>query len=160
MIPLCNVDGVASVLFTKRSGTLRAHKNEVCFPGGKVSVSRVAIMSIVMRVCANVCPVRALRIVRCTRSRHSALLLRSSCNINDLTCCGRPVISVSVAHGSRSYPNTAIVVNILWKTSMFGFVPSRAGGHRSGPTHHPDGPERDGGRDWDPGVFGKASSGE
>lgn len=36
MIPLCNVDGVASVLFTKRSGTLRAHKNEVCFPGGKV----------------------------------------------------------------------------------------------------------------------------
>ncbi|CAN0194008.1 unnamed protein product, partial [Laminaria digitata] len=36
MIPLCNVDGVASVLFTKRSGTLRAHKNEICFPGGKV----------------------------------------------------------------------------------------------------------------------------
>lgn len=36
VIPLCNVDGVASVLFTKRSGRLRAHKNEVCFPGGKV----------------------------------------------------------------------------------------------------------------------------
>lgn len=37
MIPLCNVDGVASVLFTKRSGTMRAHKNEICFPGGKVT---------------------------------------------------------------------------------------------------------------------------
>lgn len=37
MIPLCNVDGVASVLFTKRSGRLRAHKNEICFPGGKVT---------------------------------------------------------------------------------------------------------------------------
>lgn len=36
MIPLCNVDGVASVLFTKRASTMRAHKNEVCFPGGKV----------------------------------------------------------------------------------------------------------------------------
>lgn len=38
MIPLCNVDGVASVLFTKRSSTLRSHKNEVCFPGGKVDI--------------------------------------------------------------------------------------------------------------------------
>lgn len=36
VIPLCNVDGVASVLFTKRASTMRAHKNEVCFPGGKV----------------------------------------------------------------------------------------------------------------------------
>lgn len=43
MIPLCNVDGVASVLFTKRSGKLRAHKNEVCFPGGKVGTNNVGV---------------------------------------------------------------------------------------------------------------------
>ncbi|CAM9896971.1 unnamed protein product [Phaeothamnion confervicola] len=36
MIPLCNVDGVASILFTKRASTMRRHRNEVCFPGGKV----------------------------------------------------------------------------------------------------------------------------
>lgn len=54
MIPLCNVDGVASVLFTKRSGTLRAHKNEVCFPGGKV---RATVTVTVMRVreSVNIC---------------------------------------------------------------------------------------------------------
>ncbi|CAM9987122.1 unnamed protein product, partial [Hapterophycus canaliculatus] len=40
VIPLCNVDGVASVLFTKRSSTMRAHKNEVCFPGGKVDIGQ------------------------------------------------------------------------------------------------------------------------
>ncbi|CAM9267710.1 unnamed protein product [Ectocarpus fasciculatus] len=40
MIPLCNVDGVASVLFTKRSGTMRAYKNDVCFPGGKVDIGQ------------------------------------------------------------------------------------------------------------------------
>ncbi|CAM9778543.1 unnamed protein product [Chrysoparadoxa australica] len=36
MVPLCNVDGIASILFTKRSGMLRTHPDEVCFPGGKV----------------------------------------------------------------------------------------------------------------------------
>ncbi|CAN0120398.1 unnamed protein product [Pylaiella littoralis] len=40
VIPLCNVDGVASVLFTKRASTMRAHKNEVCFPGGKVDIGQ------------------------------------------------------------------------------------------------------------------------
>ncbi|CAB1098651.1 unnamed protein product [Ectocarpus sp. CCAP 1310/34] len=40
MVPLCNVDGVASVLFTKRSGNLRAYKNDVCFPGGKVDIGQ------------------------------------------------------------------------------------------------------------------------
>lgn len=38
MIVLCNVAGVPSVLFTKRSSKLRTHKDEVCFPGGKVDV--------------------------------------------------------------------------------------------------------------------------
>ncbi|CAN0477690.1 unnamed protein product [Ectocarpus sp. 12 AP-2014] len=40
MVPLCNVDGVASVLFTKRSGNMRAYKNDVCFPGGKVDIGQ------------------------------------------------------------------------------------------------------------------------
>lgn len=36
VIPLCNVDGVASVLFERRSSTVRTHKQQVCFPGGMV----------------------------------------------------------------------------------------------------------------------------
>lgn len=38
VIPLCNVNGVASVLFERRSGHVRTHKHEVCFPGGMVDV--------------------------------------------------------------------------------------------------------------------------
>ena len=33
ILPLCNVSGVPSVLFEKRSQSLRAHPGEVCFPG-------------------------------------------------------------------------------------------------------------------------------
>lgn len=36
VIPLCNADGVASVLFERRSATVRTHKQQVCFPGGMV----------------------------------------------------------------------------------------------------------------------------
>jgi nudix motif 8 len=36
VIPLCNDNGVASVLFEKRPITMRKHKGEVCFPGGMV----------------------------------------------------------------------------------------------------------------------------
>ncbi|KAJ1928796.1 hypothetical protein IWQ60_001750 [Tieghemiomyces parasiticus] len=35
LVPLCNVDGVPSVLFTVRSMNLRTHQGEVSFPGGK-----------------------------------------------------------------------------------------------------------------------------
>lgn len=63
MIPLCNVDGVASVLFTKRSSNLRAHKNEVCFPGGKVR--RCPHFAAVRALL----PPRALRTPRCTHRR-------------------------------------------------------------------------------------------
>ena len=38
VLPLCNVNGVACVLFEKRSRHLRAHADEVCLPGGMVSV--------------------------------------------------------------------------------------------------------------------------
>jgi nudix motif 8 len=36
VIPLCNVNGVASILFERRSSLVRTHKNQVCFPGGMV----------------------------------------------------------------------------------------------------------------------------
>jgi len=39
VLPLCNVNGVPCVLFEKRSAKLRAHADEVCFPGGMVSTS-------------------------------------------------------------------------------------------------------------------------
>lgn len=37
VLPLCNVNGVPSILFEKRSRKLRAHPDEVCLPGGMVS---------------------------------------------------------------------------------------------------------------------------
>lgn len=36
VIPLCNVGGVASVLFERRSNKVRTHKQQACFPGGMV----------------------------------------------------------------------------------------------------------------------------
>ena len=36
VIPLCNVNGVASMLFERRSSKVRTHKQQVCFPGGMV----------------------------------------------------------------------------------------------------------------------------
>jgi len=34
VIPLCNVNGVASMLFERRSSTVRTYKHQACFPGG------------------------------------------------------------------------------------------------------------------------------
>ena len=36
VIPLCNVNGVASILFERRSAKVKTHKQQVCFPGGMV----------------------------------------------------------------------------------------------------------------------------
>ena len=36
VIPLCNVNGVASILFERRSAWVKTHKQQVCFPGGMV----------------------------------------------------------------------------------------------------------------------------
>ncbi len=36
LVPLCNANGEASVLFTKRSDTVGTHKGQVSFPGGMV----------------------------------------------------------------------------------------------------------------------------
>lgn len=38
VVPLCNVNDVPCILFEKRSAKLRAHPDEVCLPGGMVSV--------------------------------------------------------------------------------------------------------------------------
>ena len=35
VIPLCNVNNIASVLFQKRSNNVSNYKGQVCFPGGK-----------------------------------------------------------------------------------------------------------------------------
>ena len=37
VLPLCNVNGIPSILFEKRAKELRAHPDEVCLPGGMVS---------------------------------------------------------------------------------------------------------------------------
>lgn len=37
VVALCNIDGVPSLMFEKRSAHLRAHPDEVCLPGGMVS---------------------------------------------------------------------------------------------------------------------------
>eukprot|EP00605_Chrysophyceae_sp_TOSAG23-4_P002034 GSChrysophyteH1.ASY1.ANO1.2252.1 assembled CDS len=36
VIPLCNVHGVPSILFERRSKKVKTHKQQVCFPGGMV----------------------------------------------------------------------------------------------------------------------------
>jgi nudix motif 8 len=36
LVPLCHIDGVASVLFTRRSETVGTHKGQVSFPGGMI----------------------------------------------------------------------------------------------------------------------------
>jgi nudix motif 8 len=35
LVPLCDVDGAASILFTKRTETVGTHKGHVAFPGGR-----------------------------------------------------------------------------------------------------------------------------
>mmetsp|Transcript_17898 Transcript_17898/g.26270 ORF Transcript_17898/g.26270 Transcript_17898/m.26270 type:complete len:230 (-) Transcript_17898:66-755(-) len=36
LVPICNIQGQPSIMFTLRSNTLRSHSNEVSFPGGHV----------------------------------------------------------------------------------------------------------------------------
>lgn len=43
MLPLCNVDGAASCLFTKRTEEVGTHKGQVSFPGGHVDSGETSI---------------------------------------------------------------------------------------------------------------------
>lgn len=47
IIPLCNVNGVPSILFERRSGLVSTYKHQVCFPGGMLdeSVDRTMIQT-------------------------------------------------------------------------------------------------------------------
>ncbi|CAN0073430.1 unnamed protein product [Ectocarpus sp. 8 AP-2014] len=43
LVPLCNRDGVASLLFTVRSGKVSTHKGQVSFPGGHLEPGEDAV---------------------------------------------------------------------------------------------------------------------
>lgn len=45
LVPLCELDGVGSMIFTLRSGGLSAHSGEVSFPGGHVDPGESAAVS-------------------------------------------------------------------------------------------------------------------
>lgn len=45
LIPFCNCNGVASVLFTLRSKHVSTHKGEVSFPGGHLDEGETAVMA-------------------------------------------------------------------------------------------------------------------
>ena len=49
LVPLCHVDGVASVLFTKRTETVGTHKGQVSFPGGRCDPADIDISDTALR---------------------------------------------------------------------------------------------------------------
>jgi len=49
IIPLCRVNGEASILFTKRSDKVNRHKGEVCFPGGMIDDSDPTVVDAGLR---------------------------------------------------------------------------------------------------------------
>jgi 8-oxo-dGTP pyrophosphatase MutT (NUDIX family) len=49
LVPLCHVDGQASVLFTKRTETVSTHKGHVSFPGGRREPSAVDVADTALR---------------------------------------------------------------------------------------------------------------
>lgn len=49
LVPLCHVDGVAAVLFTKRTETVSTHKGHVSFPGGRRDPTDVDVADTALR---------------------------------------------------------------------------------------------------------------
>lgn len=43
LIPLCNRNGVASLIFTKRTDTVGTHKGQVSYPGGHLDTNETAV---------------------------------------------------------------------------------------------------------------------
>jgi nudix motif 8 len=49
LVPLCHVNGVPSVLFTKRTETVSTHKGQVSFPGGRTDPTDVDAVDTALR---------------------------------------------------------------------------------------------------------------
>lgn len=49
LVPLCEVDGTASILFTRRSHKVGTHKGQVSFPGGMVDEDDLTIEAAALR---------------------------------------------------------------------------------------------------------------
>lgn len=49
LVPLCVVDGLPSVLFTKRTETVGTHKGQVSFPGGRVDPDDIDVVDTALR---------------------------------------------------------------------------------------------------------------
>ena len=49
LVPLCHIDGVPSVLFTKRTETVGTHKGQVSFPGGRVDDDDLDVVDTALR---------------------------------------------------------------------------------------------------------------
>jgi nudix motif 8 len=49
LVPLCHVEGEASVLFTRRSETVGTHKGHVSFPGGMVDLEDPDVVTAALR---------------------------------------------------------------------------------------------------------------
>lgn len=49
VIPICNVKGVPSILFERRSSKMRSHKLQVCFPGGMLDEEDTSIIQTSLR---------------------------------------------------------------------------------------------------------------
>ena len=79
VLPLCNVSGVPSVLFEKRSLSLRKHPGEVCFPGGMVaggedtSIVRTCLREMEEEVGLRPDEVNVLGILRCNWGEITAI---------------------------------------------------------------------------------------
>lgn len=78
VIPLCEVGGVPSILFTRRSDKVSTHKRQVCFPGGMVDPDDGSIVDTSLRemeeeIGIPVADVDTLGVLRCDWSEIEAI---------------------------------------------------------------------------------------
>lgn len=71
VIPLCNRNGIPSMLFEKRSNHVRTYKNEVCFPGGMLdegqdgTIIQTALRELEEELGVTISKTEVLGILRC-----------------------------------------------------------------------------------------------